>query len=307
MKWKVTENWGPKVVCLVVAIILWLFIMNDQNPLVEGEYNLQVEVQHLDTSLVALNVPETVHVKLRMQRNTMLHLRESDMKAIVNLHDVGPGEYHEIPIELVVPKEAEVLDKTPKTLSMKIDHIVFKSITPTVKLMGQAASGWALEVNHVNPEQVTISGPESIVAEVQTALVTVSAEGRKDTFQTIAPVSLLNAHGEQVTEVSVTPATISVSVLATQDQIERTIPLEQNIVGDPSAGYAVTDVQVIPNQVKLIGSRREIGDVTTWKLPPVSISGARESRTERVDIPIPESGKTEPAVAEVQIRIEPLQ
>lgn len=307
MNWRFEGNWFPKLVCLVVAVILWLFIMNDQNPLVEGEYNLQVEVQHLDTSLVALHVPETVHVKLRMQRNTMLHLRESDMKGIVDLSDIGPGTYAKIPIQLVVPKEAEVLEKTPSTFSLQVDHLVFKTIQPDVKIVGQPATGFALEVEQTAPAKVTISGPESIVAQVAKALVTIPGDGRKDAFHTIAPVVLLNAHGEQVSTVAVSPTTLSVSVKATRNQMERVVPLEATLEGIPAAGYGVTEVQVIPQQSKLVGSLREIGEARTWKLPPVSIAGAQQDVVARVPVPVPNGGTTEQQIAEVHVRIEPIK
>ena len=42
----------------MTAFAFWVYVMNEQNPLVENSYTVPVEVRNLDRSLVALNVPQ---------------------------------------------------------------------------------------------------------------------------------------------------------------------------------------------------------------------------------------------------------
>ena len=46
LSWK--KNWGIKILCLISAIIVWLYVMRDQNPVIEVAYTVPVQVQNLD-------------------------------------------------------------------------------------------------------------------------------------------------------------------------------------------------------------------------------------------------------------------
>ena len=64
MKYTRFEWWLPKLLCLIAACALWVYVMNEQNPQVENTYTVPVETRNLDRSLVATNVPSTVKVKV---------------------------------------------------------------------------------------------------------------------------------------------------------------------------------------------------------------------------------------------------
>ena len=42
------HNWGMKLFCLFCAIGMWVFVMKDQNPVIEMTYTVPVQVQNLD-------------------------------------------------------------------------------------------------------------------------------------------------------------------------------------------------------------------------------------------------------------------
>lgn len=306
MKLNFSGNWIAKIICLVVAIILWLFVMNDQNPLVEGEYDLQVEVQNLDSSLVALNVPDAVHVKLRMQRNTMLRLRESDMKAVIDLSETGPGEYTNTPIRLIVPAGAEVLEQMPKTVDLHVDHMVFRSVKPTIRTTGNPESGYGALVERITPDVVTLSGPSSEIEKVYAVVGEISVENRHDNFTAIVPLQLRDRSGEPVMSVHVAPLTVKVNMKMTRERMERLLPLRVQPKGTPAAGYQVQETTITPNQVRIVGAPKEVGRLTEWKLPEVSVDGADRDVVTQVPVPIPQDGTVNPEVVEVHIRVTPV-
>ena len=69
----------------MAAFAFWVYVMNEQNPLVENSYTVPVEVRNLDRSLVALNVPQRVKVKIRMNRSDLVSMRSDNIKAYVDL------------------------------------------------------------------------------------------------------------------------------------------------------------------------------------------------------------------------------
>lgn len=83
MRFAKHEWWLPKIFCLIAACALWVYVMNEQNPMVENTYTVPVEVRNLDRSLVATNVPHKVKAKIRMPRSDMVYMRSDNIKAYV--------------------------------------------------------------------------------------------------------------------------------------------------------------------------------------------------------------------------------
>ena len=74
---KIDKKWQLKIICLLLAIVLWFVIINEQNPLSEGSYTVPITVENLDSQYITSNVPKTVYVRLSGPRNTIIN--ESSM------------------------------------------------------------------------------------------------------------------------------------------------------------------------------------------------------------------------------------
>ena len=61
---KIDKKWQLKIICLLLAIVLWFVIINEQNPLSEGSYTVPITVENLDSQYITSNVPKTVYVRL---------------------------------------------------------------------------------------------------------------------------------------------------------------------------------------------------------------------------------------------------
>ena len=80
---KLDKKWQLKIVCLLLAIVLWFVIINEQNPLSEGSYTVPITVENLDSQYITSNVPKTVYVRLSGPRNTIINVGPSDIKAYI--------------------------------------------------------------------------------------------------------------------------------------------------------------------------------------------------------------------------------
>lgn len=295
-------NWFPKLVCLVVAVLLWLFIMNDQNPLVEKNYELPVAVENLDSSLVALGVPDTVHVRLRMQRNTMLSLRSGDLGATVDLADVRTGVYENTAVTLHLPAGTEILSQSPQRFTLEVEPLVMKSLPVAVHLTGEAADGPA-QVQTVTPEKVTVSGPQSAVAQVAQLVVTVPITGRRDSFEAVPNVQARDVRNRAVTGVTIAPESVQVAIRAGAAMLARELPLAVRVLGKPAPGRRIEEVRITPDRVQVQGEREKLEALQSWELAPVHADGADRDIVQQVPVPIPDKGQATPQVAEVYVRI----
>ena len=104
---KLDKKWQLKIVCLLLAIILWFLIINEQNPVSEGSYTVPVVIENLDSQYITSNVPKTVYVRLSGPRNTIINVGPSDIKAYIDLADAQEGDM-DVPIHVEIPSGTEL-------------------------------------------------------------------------------------------------------------------------------------------------------------------------------------------------------
>ena len=58
------RNWPAKLLSLLAAIVMWFFIMRDQNPVMEVTYTVPVQVQNLDSHYIIEDAPDVARIVL---------------------------------------------------------------------------------------------------------------------------------------------------------------------------------------------------------------------------------------------------
>ena len=52
------ENLPARIICLLVACGLWVYVMTDQNPIMERNVEVRLQQMNLPNHMMAFNVPE---------------------------------------------------------------------------------------------------------------------------------------------------------------------------------------------------------------------------------------------------------
>ena len=91
---KMTENNRMlKLIALAIAIVLWLYVGTQQDPLAQHTYEVQLEMENLPVDKTASLSEETVKVRVMGRQDRLNALSGSDFKASVDLSDVEEGEH----------------------------------------------------------------------------------------------------------------------------------------------------------------------------------------------------------------------
>ena len=83
------NNMSIKLISILVAVLLWMYVISEQNPYIIHIYrDVPVKLNNLDTANFALKEGEAgfkVSVRVRGRRATISELTKSEIKAEVNL------------------------------------------------------------------------------------------------------------------------------------------------------------------------------------------------------------------------------
>ena len=82
------ENLFARIICLLVACGLWVYVMTDQNPIMERNVEVRLQQMNLPNNMMVFNAPNKVMVKVRGTRTKVSDNLENKIGAAINMTTV---------------------------------------------------------------------------------------------------------------------------------------------------------------------------------------------------------------------------
>lgn len=206
----------------------------------------------------------------------------------------GPGTM-QYPVT-VVSLESGVTpaDWFPRTLPVTLDTIATRTLPIQIQYQGNAPNGYVYStpVLDNSTNQVTITGPQTTLQQIATAIIVVRLDNRKGTFHDVAPVVPQNTSGGDVPTQNLTlsPKTVGYTETINQPSTLRTVAVVPPVTGQPAEGYVVAGITVAPAQVTLVGNQSVLDSApAAIGTDPVDVSKATGDITKTVAVQAPKN------------------
>lgn len=261
---------------LALAFILWALVTLRQDPETSRAFNdVPVQALSLDSSLVIVNEISPVRVQLTGPRSDVTPIDAGALVANIDFSSIDqPGAY-ELPVSIVNPEGVWSSTVSPSTTSVVIEPIKSRPfhLAPMVTDLDQNS----LRTVTVYPEvdQVTVTGPSSLVDSIAQVVLPVDVTGGTRTFQDIYVPEARDKAGTPVEGVSIEPSAVSATVRVSARG--KSVAVLPTIVGSPATGYEVADRTVNPQFVILDGDESAIDSLVALSTEPIDVTGADTS------------------------------
>ena len=188
------------LLALVFACGLWLFVVTVEQPESEQTYyEIPVIYQNngeellKDRDLMIVSERPTVTLRLKSTRTNLRNLNESNINVLVNLANVTKVGPHNLNYTITYPgnvpaSEVSVVSASLEQVSIKVENRVTKPINVEVKPVNDVPDP-ATMIALTSPEQIEldyrtidVTGPESVMQNVDKAVVYVDLEGHSQTI-----------------------------------------------------------------------------------------------------------------------------
>ena len=277
---KIDKNWQLKIICFLLAIVLWFVIINEQNPLSEGSYTVPITVENLNSQYITSNVPKTVYVRLSGPRNTIINVGPSDITAYIDLSDVQEGTV-DVPIPVEIPSGTELKKQSMTSTKITVDVYTVKEFKLTPHIVGNLDEKDFISELKIVPEKVVVSGARRLIQEVSQAVIEVPVNQRNSDFALMAPIHLYDSEGSPVEGLEMTPWQSNVKVTIGHDAMSKSVPLNVNITGQ-TANKTVT---IQPTSIQIRGSADTLRSISSIDLPDINVENMKEEKSWKVIIP----------------------
>lgn len=295
--WKIiTNNFGLKLLAALFAVILWLVVVNIDDPKVSQRFSASVVLENTEyltdqgKYFEVLDDTNTIVFTVTAKRSYLEKLSNTDFKAVANLENAiidnesGTGK---VPIEVTALRYSSLvtISKATQNLEIALDELAQQQYIVGVETTGELAEGCALGEVSVSPNLLKVSGPQSIVSMIDHVTASIDMTGvTEDVVASVIPV-LYDAEGNVIDKsnliLNMSTVTVTARVLDT-----KAVSLIFNVGGTPADGYAYMDMEYEPQTITIKGKASALNNVTAISIPEsaLDISGAREDLTQVVDV-----------------------
>ncbi len=292
------ENLIAKIVSVLVACTLWLYVMTDQNPIVERNYDVRLRHNNLPSSMVVFNAPDKVSVRVRGSRAVLNDDATYMITASLNLENVKQGQ-QTIPVEAAFTR-GDVVSVSPDQISVYIDTISEKEVPVEARLVGTLADDMTLGSSTIVPNEVTVKGPSQELDRVTRAVAPLDVTGHNENFTTESLLMPVTAEGYEVQNMTLTPSTATVGATLVTQMLSADLPVEAVLSGDLPQGVRVSRVEVLPEKIRLAAPPSILKGMTSVKTKPIDAATLIGSTSVNAELDVPD--KVIPELKNVEVR-----
>lgn len=186
------RTWGLRLLALVIAVSLWFSVsFKDREALSERLVEASVSYNR-PRGFVILDPVQSVNVRLRGSSKSIRRLNPYQVDVQVELAQTEPGTVNVNlgPENVLMPEGLEVVSIEPNVIRVELEREITQRLPVVPHLVGEPAAGAVIEEPEVFPNQVLVSGPESLLAKIQSLSTRpVNLDGHALTFEeTVAVV-----------------------------------------------------------------------------------------------------------------------
>ncbi len=294
MKKKLTANIGLKIISVLAAFILWLAVVNTDDPMISRTYSgIPVEVINTDAitgqgkTFEILDNTNTISVIVHAKRSVIEDMSRDYIRATADMKEMSV--MNTIPVDVRSTRYSDRIDSlTPvtKNVRVQIEDLGVKRVRISLETSGNPAEGYITGPAEPNVNILTVSGPASLVDKVSYAKAVVDVTGLKADVSTNANVYLYDENDSIITE-----SMLEASVLEVLVEIKiyetKVVPVSiGHIMGVPADGFMVTgEVRSDPDSVRIAGSGENFSSMETLEIPSdvLNIAGASETTSLTID------------------------
>ena len=295
MKSRIFDNLGLKILALVAAIVIWILVVSINDPVANKTYR-SVKVHVINEEVVTsegktyqVENGATANVTVRAQRSVLSRLKADRIVATADMKDMTLSSM--IPVKVTIngyEGRYQRATANPVNIQVSIEDIITNKYPITVSTTGSLRDGYALAGTEVDPETVTISGPESVINSIDRASAKISLDGISSDKTIRSELILYDSDNNKIDQSRLTNnigeegIKVKVSVYPTRDV---PIAIDPAQITTPE-GYYISDVSYEPTTVEVAAEKSKLESITEILIPPEAFDLSKVTKKTEVTLDI---------------------
>jgi len=298
----VRQRWILRVIAVIFAVVLWLFVTWDGNTTSTRELRVPLKYADLPDGYSASSATRDIKVVVEGRIETLPFISGNMVTASVGMQELRPGKYR-LPVQIGLPDTMRMVSYSPQVVEFELFRIIERTLNPRLAVKGELPAGYSLSEYRTVPNEIIVRGREEEVLAIRRAEVQGTfAELRSASGKDLGVV--LVGEKNEIKGLVVEPSAVHVIARFAESMEDKIVPVRIETKGSPGGGLEVSSVVISPDVVTLSGSRSELQSVSEIRLDPIDVTGV--SADIEMDLPLTLPGSDITVVGDrfVQVRVE---
>ena len=279
------RNFLKKLIALIVAFFMWVYVMADQDPAINDSYVVPLTISNAPYEFIPLCDDKTIKLETRAPRSYFVKYDANAFRVFANLEGLGEGE-HQITPQVIMPQGFELLNILPQTVTVKLDPLIEQQMPIEITTSGAVPQDSAIKDMEKSMDAVTVVGPKTFVEQVAKVVGTVNLSNNTSSFELQIPMHAVDDKGNGISRVRVVPSVVTVSVDIESGIKKRIVPVVPELtVAD---GWELTKITIEPAQVEISGAESVINSIVTLKTTSVTVQTGQRIFKSNLKLVVPD-------------------
>jgi YbbR domain-containing protein len=294
----------PRLICLLLALVIWIYIVNLNDTDITSTMTLEIQVVGADTladnGMMMYGMDKTgVTITVKGSNRDLKKYSEADYSAVVDVSDLQTAGKHTLPISIKTPAGSSISTTSvePATVSLMADFYATKELPLNIfeKYIKISAYDYSIEKSS---DTVKVSGPKSVVDKISYAGYTIEGEISLSKSFSGLNIGLFDRNGDYIV---FDPATLMYSTdditIKVNVRTQNSVPIVIKVTGEGSDLIATPER---PNVI-LYGDPGILAQITEYTITLSEAVAGRNVSVTLTGEDLPEGVTVEGEGTEVQI------
>lgn len=307
---------GTILLSAVIAFALWLYVITVVSPGSEETfYDIPVSLQGESLLeerglMITSEVIPPVDLTLSGNRTDLNKLNKSNITIIADLSKVYEAGTHKLSYAIIYPGDiandaVRETNRNPGQIMLTFERKITKKVPVNISYTGQVLDSYIADTEKtiLDHEEVTISGPASVINEITQARIEVDLTGRNQSDTESYRFALCDAEGEPVDAAQVQTEIAEVQCTLYIQKVKE-IELELTVIEGGGATEKNSTIKIEPSKIKVSGSESVLETLESVNIGTVDLGMIISNTEKKFSIILPTGVTNRSGLTEATVTVE---
>lgn len=303
MKNRLKNNTKIKLISLLSALVLWLYVMTVEDPVETRTFSdIPVTITNMsvleERGLTIYPKEELLaDISIRANLSSLRPINRDNIYIYGRLDDPKEGK-NVVYLQANLPERVNKYDIKPNVITLDLEKVVNEKRTISVDVEGEPKIN--IDNIETNKKTVDVSGPRTLVNKVTSIKATLDASDKYKDFSTKLKLVPVDANGDAVKGVKLDDNFVVATVKFLQEKV---VPVKLVFDDSVSNQSNLENYSINPKDITIEGKKEALDNINGINTKPITANDLKSNNSIDVALDIPKDVKIKNNISSIKLNI----
>ncbi|GIM33850.1 YbbR-like domain-containing protein [Paraclostridium bifermentans] len=303
MKNRLKNNTKIKLISLLSALVLWLYVMTVEDPVETRTFSdIPVTITNMsvleERGLTIYPKEELLaDISIRANLSSLRPINRDNIYIYGRLDDPKEGK-NVVYLQANLPERVNKYDIKPNVITLDLEKVVKEKRSISVDVEGEPKIN--IDNIETNKKTVDVSGPRTLVNKVTSIKATLDASDKYKDFSTKLKLVPVDANGDAVKGVKLDDNFVVATVKFLQEKL---VPVKLVFDDSVSNQSNLENYSINPKDITIEGKKEALDNINGINTKPITANDLKSNNSIDVALDIPKDVKIKNNISSIKLNI----